>query len=227
MLSYQMLKSLFQIQGLTDNKVRTFFKKLHKVMVNDAQLAGITNTNTLVNDLLRIVGLNNWPFSVNNHPLCKLLLEENHYVSIDPEFVINIEDTDMEDVAIIVVENEHLNNNIVSSNGFGETQIALEILACVSENIRSLGKWKHTDQKLWVIRVISTYVTFYKAEIPADYLKELENGLPQEQSVKIQRWPADNDLKTGYNLAEPNGRREVLTALAKIRASLLKGDNLI
>lgn len=44
---------------------------------------------------------------------------------------------------------------------------------------------------------------FYKAEIPAEYLQELENGL--EQSVKIQRWPADNDLNAGYNLAEPNG----------------------
>ncbi|EXX70137.1 hypothetical protein RirG_090090 [Rhizophagus irregularis DAOM 197198w] len=93
--------------------------------------------------------------------------------------------------------------------------------SCVSENIRSLGKRKYADQMLWVVRVISTYVTFYKAEIPARYLMELDKGLPQRQSVKIQRWPANNDLRAGFDLAEPNGRRSVLTAFAKIRSSFL------
>lgn len=76
--------------------------------------------------------------------------------------------------------------NVGPSTGFGETQISAEVLACVSENIRSLGKRKYADQMLWVVRVISTYVTFYKAEIPARYLMELDKGLPQRQSVKIQ-----------------------------------------
>ncbi|GBC43360.1 hypothetical protein GLOIN_2v1766170 [Rhizophagus irregularis DAOM 181602=DAOM 197198] len=63
--------------------------------------------------------------------------------------------------------NESL-NNIISSNRLGETQVAPEILVWVSENICSFGKRKHTDQKLLVIRVISTYFTFiiYKTEIP-------------------------------------------------------------
>lgn len=112
--------------------------------------------------------------------------------------------------------------NVGPSTGFGETQISAEVLACVSENIRSLGKQKYTDQILWVVRVISTYVTFYKAKIPASYLTELNKGLPQQQSVKIQRWPANNDLRAGLDLADPDGRRNILTALAKIRSSLLR-----
>lgn len=75
------------------------------------------------------------------------------------------------------------------------------------------------------MRVISTYVTFYKAIIKSTYWKELENGLPKKQTVKVQRWPARNGLKNGYNLAEPDGRQQVLEALAKIRKSFLVESN--
>jgi len=115
--------------------------------------------------------------------------------------------------------------NVGQSTKFGETQIAIEILACGSENIRSLEKEGYIDQTLWAIRVISTYVTFYKAEIPAMYWKELVDGLPQEQSIEIQRWPSDNGLTTGFDLSSPDGRRSVLTALTKIRESLLQEED--
>ena len=81
---------------------------------------------------------------------------------------------------------------------------------------------EHTDQILWAIRVISSYVTFYKAVIPAKYWKELDKGLPKEQKVEVKRWPTKNGLKTGFDLAEPDQRRTVLTALVRIRESLLQ-----
>ena len=61
--------------------------------------------------------------------------------------------------------------------------------------------------------------------IPARYWTELENGLPQNQSIEVQRWPAKNGLTTGFDLAEPAGRRSVLTALIKIRESILQEEN--
>ena len=60
--------------------------------------------------------------------------------------------------------------------------------------------------------------------IPATYWMELENGLPKEQKIEIERWPAENGLMTGFDLAEPGGRRSVLTALTKIRESLLQDE---
>jgi len=114
--------------------------------------------------------------------------------------------------------------NVGPSNGFGETQIAVEILACGSENIRSIGREKYTDQTLWGVRIISTYVTFYKALIPAMYWEELSKGLPKKQSMTVQRWPSENGLKTGFDFAQPEGRQAVLTALAKIRESLLQDE---
>ena len=54
------------------------------------------------------------------------------------------------------------------------------------------------------------------------YWEELGKGLPKKQSMTVQRWPAGNGLKTGLDFAQPKGRRTVLTALAKIRESLLQ-----
>ena len=109
--------------------------------------------------------------------------------------------------------------NVDPIQDFGETQIAAKVLTCGDENKREP---KVADQVIFAVRVISTYVTFYRAEIPAEYWKELGLGLPQKQSIVINRWPGENHLKSGLDLAEPDGRRAVLTALTKIRQSLLR-----
>ena len=109
------------------------------------------------------------------------------------------------------------------STGFGESQICAEILACAYENIRD--KYQYRDQTLWAVRTISHYVTFYKADIPAAYWRELEDGVPHSQSVEVQRWPRENTLESGFDLAQPAGRRAVLKALVQIRESLLQEEN--
>ena len=103
---------------------------------------------------------------------------------------------------------------------FGETQITAELLVCSYMNINSTPM----DQTIFFMRIISTYVTFYKAVIPGAYWKELSDGLPQEQSVVVQRWPRENGLRTGLDLAEPDERRAILTALVKIRQHILLVD---
>uniref|UniRef100_U9T8H1 Uncharacterized protein n=1 Tax=Rhizophagus irregularis (strain DAOM 181602 / DAOM 197198 / MUCL 43194) TaxID=747089 RepID=U9T8H1_RHIID len=55
--------------------------------------------------------------------------------------------------------------HIYSLNGFGECQLAAEILACGYENMLE----DYVDQEIFTLRVIFTYVTFYRAEIPASY----------------------------------------------------------
>jgi hypothetical protein len=62
----------------------------------------------------------------------------------------------------------------------------------------------------------SPYVTFYKAIIPRAYLLEFKDGLPRHQSIEILRWPKENNIFKGLNLAEPEGRREVLETLARL-----------
>ena len=100
--------------------------------------------------------------------------------------------------------------------GFGELQLAGEILACGYENMLR----EYVYQEIFAFRVIFTYVTFYRAEISTSYLEEL-NELPEKQSVVIKRWPRENGKETGLNLAEPDGRRAVITDLIKIHEYLL------
>ena len=99
----------------------------------------------------------------------------------------------------------------------------LRCLLAEDENIR-LSRTV-TDQTVFAVRVVSSYVTFYKAEIPAAYWSELARGLPRKQSITILRWPGGNDPKSGLNLAEPAGRRSVLEALVKLRKSFLQEDD--
>jgi hypothetical protein len=121
------------------------------------------------------------------------------------------------DSKIFSEQDKHL-KNVKATTDFGEAQILAEILAVADENTRE----NVTDQNLFAVRVISTYVTFYKAEIPKAYLQELGRGLPKTQVVVIRRWPGQNGLRSGFDLAQPDGRQAVLTALAKIHRFLLQ-----
>ncbi|CAG8625281.1 8076_t:CDS:2, partial [Paraglomus occultum] len=156
-----------------------------------------------------------------NHPLCRLVIKENQFVSADPEFVIA-----NQKLSMVVIEDKHI-KNVWKPSGFGETQIAVQIVACGSENIRATSEDDFSDQTLFAMRVISTYVTFYKAFIPGKYWAELYYGLPKETSVNVQRWPGQNGKKRGLDLVEADGRREVLGALTKIRQFLLRNERTI
>ena len=78
------------------------------------------------------------------------------------------------------------------------------------------------DVTVFVARVISTYVTFYRTTTRKEYWNELDFSLPQTESVVIERWPEGERPEDGLDIAEPNGRREVLDALARIRQFLLQ-----
>ncbi|CAB4419323.1 unnamed protein product [Rhizophagus irregularis] len=129
---------------------------------------------------------NTWPLKIKNHELCSIYIGDVPVVSSDAEFVIK-----KRKIFVLVVEDKHL-QNVGHATGYGETQIAVEILACGTT-------------------------------IPALYWKELQDGLPKTE-VKIERWPAENGLETGYDLAEPDGRQNALTALIRLRESLLSQD---
>jgi len=55
-----------EIAGLMDGDVKTFCKKLHIVFRNGLEPVGTseTYTDSLVDDLLRIVHLNTWPLMI-------------------------------------------------------------------------------------------------------------------------------------------------------------------
>ena len=117
-------------------------------------------------------------------------------------------------------QDKHI-KNIYSPSGFGETQIAANIIACVDENIRATDNEEPIDETIFAMRILSTYVTFYKAEIPAKYWADLSYGSP-ETEVTVKRWPGKNSRR--QDLVEPNGRRAVLEALANIRQFLLRHE---
>ena len=62
------------------------------------------------------------------------------------------------------------------------------MITCASDNLHQINKTTDQimEQTIYAVRIISTYVTFYKTVIASSYFEELsEEGLPQEQSVEI------------------------------------------
>ncbi|CAG8509458.1 1130_t:CDS:2 [Ambispora leptoticha] len=209
-----------KLDKVSNNRVKTFIVKMHDVVMNEKVATGTleSKTDTLVDDLLRVAELNDWPLKLINYPLCRLFIKEKKLVLADPEFVIA-----NRNLSMVAIEDKHI-KNVWNPSGFGETQIAVQIVACGNENIRSTSREEFIDQTIFAMRVISTYVTFYKAVIPAEYWSEFKRGLPKEASVNVKRWPGVNGKQDGLDLVEPDGRREVLGALTKIRQFLLRNE---
>ncbi|CAG8460277.1 3938_t:CDS:2 [Funneliformis caledonium] len=211
------------LKEITDNQVKVFLTDLHEVIKNLGDDEGTEEavTDTLVNNLLvQIAGMHYHPLRVRTHPRCKLYILGEPYVSATPKFVVN-----RMNLSVVVVEDKHLKNTaLITSKGFGEAQLAVEMLACGSENVRRILRQGDviSDQTIFGIRAISSYFTFYKTVIPAEYWNELDFSLPQNESVVIKRWPEGELPETGLNLAKPNERREILEAFARIRQFLLQ-----
>ncbi|RGB22925.1 hypothetical protein C1646_729595 [Rhizophagus diaphanus] len=200
----------------SDGHVKTFFHKLHQVVMNAGLDVGTeeSKTDSLVTHLLyRAIDFDNWPLAVKVKERYKIKVSDKKITAI-AEFVI-----EKQGVAMTIVEDKHL-ENVDATTDFGEAQILAEILAVASVNTKE----KVTNQTLFAVRVISTYVTFYKATISKAYLKEIRKGLPKKRSIEIRRWPGQNGLRTGFDLADPRGRQAALTALARIRQFLLQPE---
>ncbi|GBC09072.1 hypothetical protein RclHR1_00860010 [Rhizophagus clarus] len=209
---------VFNVETFTDidNEIKTFVDKLHEVILNGAQTEDTNGiTATFVNDLLRVANLDRYPSMITNYPKNELVINGQDTISARPGFVVIVKNH-----ILISIEEERL-NNITIPTGYGESQIGVEILACAYNNLRKLGAANYRDQTIFAMRVISAYVTFYKAVIPAEYWNELDEGLPKEKIVRVIRWPAINGLRSGYYLGNLEGRQKVLSSLAKIREFLI------
>ncbi|RIA85564.1 hypothetical protein C1645_741491 [Glomus cerebriforme] len=170
---------------ISDPYVQTFITKLHEAKKNtDLKGPGRDEafTVTLLDDLLRIVKFNAFPLMIRNKLNYELYIGQDPLVIAKPEFIIRLPGK-----AMVAVENKHL-KIVRPITRYGESQLAIEILASGSENLRdSFDVDDYKEQTIFSMRVISTFVTFYKTVISSKYWEELEDGLPKEQSVEIHK----------------------------------------
>ncbi|CAG8440417.1 9609_t:CDS:2 [Acaulospora morrowiae] len=83
-------KERFKVQEISDfssRAVQSFFNKLHIVTRNPPGILG-SRTDALVDDLLRLVGLNDYPLQTIQRLPCKLNIFNKPCVSAKPDFVV-------------------------------------------------------------------------------------------------------------------------------------------
>ncbi|CAG8625237.1 4500_t:CDS:2 [Funneliformis mosseae] len=205
------------LKDISDEYVKGFLNDLNKVIKESVTTED--QIDTLVNNILGNI------FEFHAYPLrIRLNITGEPYVTAIPDYLV-----DWEDINELVVEDKQLRNAaLIPSKGYGEAQLAAELLACGSENMRELALRKSdvmSDQIIFGVRVISTYFTFYKAVISAKYFNELDLHLPLKESVVIQRWPENEHPKAGLNILKPDERLEALGAFAGIRKYIVNKWN--
>ena len=102
--------------------------------------------------------------------------------------------------------------NVSGSSGWGESQISIEILSAAYENFNGVNGIKE-DQTIYAIRVISNYVTFYRATVKVDYLNELALGIPKKSTLEISRFPGINEKDSGLDIVDVEQRKVALCAM--------------
>lgn len=79
------------------------------------------------------------------------------------------------------------------------------------------------DVTLYAIRVISHYVTFYRATYTPAYFDEIALGLPLTAHAQVNRNPELNGLRNGYDLTNATERAIVFRCIDLLLSFIMKG----
>ena len=95
----------------------------------------------------------------------------------------------------------------------------MEILSAAYGNFNGVNGIKE-DQTIYAIRVISNYVTFYRATVTVDYLNELDLGIPKKSTLEIRRFPGINEKDSGLDLVDVGQRKAALRGMTILGLAL-------
>jgi hypothetical protein len=192
------------LSGLNDTE-KTYAIALDYVIVNESVVRGTeeSRTDTLVDYILRGVGLGTYPFLLRIHPTYKFYVENKSITSVYDFGIIK-------NGRIIIVEEDKHMKNVGAANRWGEHQIAGELLAAACTN--------YSTDPIYAIRVIGTKFTFYKTSVSLQYLVSLGNGFPDMEMIIMRegRTANINDIP-GLDYRDPTQRLTILKTLCGIR----------
>jgi hypothetical protein len=193
--------------NMLSNKEKLFAILIDQVAMNEEFIRGTdeSKTDTLVDYILREVGLAEYPLILKLKPVYELKIRHKTISSVH-DFSI-----EKAHKVVLVDEDKHIRNTTAGS-AWGEYQIAGEILAAAYNNYVLHA----AESELIAIRVISTRFTFYHVIIPLDYLNSLSIGLPTIDIV-VSRYP---DSDKGLDYKDHNERRIITDMLMRIRYKL-------
>jgi hypothetical protein len=189
---------------------------LYRISENEKLTIGTreSNTDTLVDFLLRKLHLDEYPLALRLQPNYKINYGDQ-VISSNPEFSI-----EKNRLIMFIDEDKHI-NNVSKGKKWGEYQIAGEILAAAYTNYNNTKNKKNKEQIIKCMRVIGTCFTFYKAIIPEEYLISLDNGVIIN-GFNILRYPDNHEDDSYSNLDYMNvkERNKIIELLYKLKYEL-------
>lgn len=200
-----------------DDDERTVAEYLRRILLNELPGAETreSRTDTFVNLLLTDLRLNKYPFVLNLQPDYKFLVA-NKQITSKPEFTI-----EKNGAVLCLDEDKHIRNTTRVS-GYGQNQIAGELIACAYTNFNSAtSPTAGTNQTIFAVRVIGSRFTLFRCDITCGYLESLADGLPsEEQQLHLYQYPGTDVDSLGYDYADPSARTQVIEILLRLREQL-------
>ncbi len=210
------------VAGGLNAEEHTIAEYVSNVLIKELADAGKREkiTDAFVNYLLGALKFNVYPLSLQLKSDCSFKVH-NKVVTSESDFAVY-----KKRMFAIIDEDKHI-HNVEHSTGWGEYQIAGEILAAAYTNHNNVSR-RYEHQTLYAIRVIGTRFTFYKASIAYKYIESLSEGFPCDH-MHMYRYPHWDDGPGISNIpcldySNPVDRLKILEIMTSIRASVVNND---
>ncbi|KAG2177801.1 hypothetical protein INT43_003048 [Umbelopsis isabellina] len=195
------------------NNVKSLIAKMQEVQ--HIYLMGHTNVDGFMDTFLRILRFDDYPCCLNW--FCEKYEDYSFYNPCG--------------YSIIMIHGRHhkyltvLDGSVIVDADYSNRWREERVLLTTAKTMREIWK-KHKDTGspiyTYVIRVVGTQFTFYKATAYKPYVPELEWMPPYSNWLTMQRHPpvVDSVHLNAYDVCNLEDRRAILTGMASIRKFL-------
>jgi hypothetical protein len=201
----------YDIDLKLSSSVTTIVRKARKI-INNPYVKEVL-IDAFVMSLLNYVGFDRDPFDMFPQYDFSASIGNDHKITSKVEFMI----IKQEQYVVFIVEDKRP-ASVAELTDWGEPQIAGELFVSAFHNV-FLGYAKYPI-KVFAIRVVGTYFTFYKSEISRSYMEESLQNLPVRNSMVIKRFPAQEGFRedgsrvlTAWDFCNPDDRKEIIKTL--------------
>lgn len=161
--------------------------------------------------LLTFMGFNNYPLTMKPQALRKITLTKFE-ISSKVDILVTNRDRDE---YILVIEDKTL-HNVSGANNWGEPQILGEIFVNIHYRTKQPGY--KVPIRIWAIRIVGGFFTFYRAEADNDYVTDSFNGIGGKSKLSVLRYPKHEQIKDEIRIPalsffEPGERIRILICL--------------
>lgn len=208
--------------SINNNKISTIIHKLKRILIEKRSFTlKEVVVDAFVMSLLQYLGFDDYPYSLYPQLQFSTPTMDGIQISSKVEFMV----TKMDRYVVLILEDK-TPQGISELTNWGEHQIAGEIFVTAFHEISMRTSSQEPIEyplKIYAIRIVGTYFTFYRCDVSREYMSECMTRLPKA-SLVIQRYPPQEKSSehisrslSAWNFCDPQDRQRIVQTLKSLR----------